>query len=90
MRKSIEIKPVCPLLGGSKECISDGLTREVLWNCGVAHPCMFFDGDSVYNGVNPTEPCRLKRAVNKILSDEKPEEIDFNRTIEVPFIAEKE
>lgn len=87
MRKSIEIKPVCPLLGG-KECISDGLTREVLWNCGVAHPCMFFDGDSVYNGVNPTEPCRLKRAVNRILIREKPDEYD-GEIPNVPWSTEK-
>ena len=87
MRKSIEIKPVCPLLGG-KECISDGLTREVLWNCGVAHPCMFFDGDYIYEGEIPNEPCRLKRAVNRILFRENPDHYD-GKVPEVPWDIEK-
>ena len=87
MNKTITIKPVCPFLGG-KECISDGITREVLWNCAVAHPCMFWD-ENTYNGVEPEEPCRIKRAINRILSKEKPD-TNTNEPIRVPWDTTKE
>lgn len=86
MKKTIEIKPVCPFLGG-KECITDGMTREVLWNCGTAHPCMFWDAENVYNGDNPSEPCRVKRAINRILADEVSDQIDS--TVLVPWNTEE-
>lgn len=87
MKKSIEIRPVCPFLGG-KECISDGVTREVLWNNGTAHPCAFWD-ENTYNGVYPEEPCRIKRAVNRILKSEKRDVVDENTPIEVPWGYDK-
>ena len=69
MKKIIEVVAVCPLLGG-KPCINDGITREVLITHKTANACMFWDGDQSYNGISPGEPCRLKRAINRILSHE--------------------
>jgi len=65
MKRYVEIEPICPLLGG-KPCIKDGWQL----NSNVYHPCMLWDGDRVFNGVPPTEPCRFLRALNRILSDE--------------------
>ncbi len=84
MKRLVEVEPICPFLG--KTCIKDGWQY---FNQKIIHPCAFWD-DFPHNGIDPEEPCRLKRAVNKILSDEESDEIDFNRTIEVPFNSEKE
>ena len=88
MDRTIKILPVCPFLGG-KPCIADGITREVLWNGCTAHPCAFWD-EHTYNGEYPEEPCRIKRAVNRILMKEKPDEIDPNMVADVPWNTEKE
>ena len=85
---AINNKPVCPFLGG-KQCLSDGL-RELLWN-GTAHPCMFWDADKILeNGMSPEPPCRIERALRKILSDEKPEQYDNSIIPEVPWDSKKE
>lgn len=87
MRKIIEVVAVCPLLGG-KPCISDGITYDILMHNGTARRCMLWDGDSVYDGVSPEEPCRLKRAINKALSDEMTD--DEPTVVEVPWDTTKE
>ena len=85
MKRYVEIEPVCPFLGG-KPCIKDGWQ----FNGSVYHPCAFFDGDSVYHGVSPEEPCRIKRAIRRILSDEVSDETDPDYKVDVPWTSEKE
>ena len=65
MKCVVEIEPVCPFIG-LKQCRKDG------WEFGskVLHPCAFYDSDVIYSSEYPQEPCMIKRAVNKILSDE--------------------
>ena len=77
MRKFVEVEPICPFL--DKPCIKNGLE----WDRKIVHPCAFWD-EYPYNGIDPEEPCRIKRAVNRILSDEvkaNPDDIE----IQVPW-----
>ena len=80
MKKYVEIEPVCPFLGG-KKCIEDGWQ----WNASTYHPCAFYDADAVYHGVSPDEPCRIKRAVNRILSDEVSSDDEEQTIAKVPW-----
>lgn len=65
MKRYVEIRPICPFVG--KTCIADGWTGNDHF---ILHPCAFWDGDSC-NSASQEEPCRIKRAVNRILSDEE-------------------
>ena len=80
MKRLVEIEPICPFIG--KECIKDGWKY---WDQKIVRPCAFWDGDNTYDGVPPEEPCRIKRAMNRILSDETPDKPDENRKVLVPF-----
>lgn len=72
---------ICPFVGG--KCIRDGWNN---WDQRIAHPCMFWDGDKTYNGgFEPDNPCRIQRAVNRILSREKLDEYDGTTIAEVPW-----
>ena len=86
MKMTVAIEPICPFV--RKECIGDGWQR---WDQKIIRPCAFWDGDRTFNGVSPDEPCRLKRALNRILSDEVD---DKDRTepivVRVPWPTEKE
>ena len=64
MKKLVEILHICPFTHG--KCIADGWELNKL----VQRPCMFYDEDTMYREY-PAEPCRIKRAVNKILADEE-------------------
>ena len=79
--KYIKVVSICPLIG--KPCINDGLNSDVFMNRSVANSCDLWDC-STYNGVVPDEPCRFKRAINKILSDEIPDNIP-DSVPDVPF-----
>lgn len=83
MKQYVEVEPICPLIGS--ECVSDGWKH---WNQKVVRPCMLWDV-TTYNGMIPDEPCRLKRAINRILSDEKPDQIN-NSPVEVPWDTKEE
>ena len=78
MKKLVEIKPVCPFVNG--KCIGDG------WECStyVQRPCEFWDGGEVYNGISPDEPCKIKRAINRILANEF-ENCTENMPIDFPW-----
>lgn len=83
MEKYIKVVAACPFIGG-KPCIKDG------WKCNTntMYPCMFYDTDISYNGRLPDEPCRIKRAINRILSDEIPDK-PGNEPIEMPWTTER-
>ena len=80
--KSITIVPVCPIIG--KPCIKDGITSDVLMNRSIIHPCELWDQNTYNGGISPDEPCRFKRAINRILSDEIPDTVSDDPP-EVPF-----
>ena len=79
MKRYVEIEPVCPFIG-CKPCIKDGWQ----WNAKTYRPCAFWDGDASYM---PEEPCRIKRAVNKILEDEMQDEPGCG-TVDVPWTTD--
>ncbi len=89
MKRTIEIEPICPFIG--KECISSGFPREIAPKAEtiIMHPCAFWDGDELYNGVTPDEPCRIKRAISRILADEISEEADNDNMNDVPWTVEE-
>lgn len=82
MKRYVEIEPVCPFVG--KQCIKDGWQ----WNSIILHPCAFYDESVFEKDCNPQEPCRIKRAINRILSDEVQEELG-NYVPEVPWDVEE-
>ena len=71
----IESRPICPFVG--KECVACGVSQQSLRN-GIIHPCMYFDELAP----SDTEPCLLKRAVNKMLKIPDFPEV---KPIEVPY-----
>lgn len=85
MKRYVAVESICPFIG--KPCIKDGWQ----WNSSVIHPCAFWDGDrSINGGVSPEPPCRLQRAISRILSDEKPDQTD-GASPDVPWdISKKE
>lgn len=81
MIRCVKIEPVCPFIGG-KKCIEDGWQ----FNANTFHPCAFWDGDASYM---PDEPCRIKRAVNKMLAYELQDDPGCTE-VDVPWKANKE
>jgi len=79
MKCYVEIEPICPFVG--KPCIKDGWQS---WNQKVLRPCAFWD--DFPHGQSDLEPCKIKRAINKLLSDEVPDE---NCPVEVPWDTTK-
>ena len=73
----IKVRPVCPFNGG-QECIACGITNHSMRN-GILNPCAFFEECCP----SDTEPCIIKRAMNKILG--RPDFPDENVEIEVPW-----
>ena len=83
MKRYVEVEPICPFVG--KPCIKDGWE----WNSKVYHPCVFWD-ENTYNGVYPEQPCKIKRAIARLLIRETPDEYDPNAVVNVPWNEEKE
>lgn len=81
MSNDIEVVAVCPLIG--KECIKDCWR----WDRKTVTTCIFWD-ENTYDGVVLEEPCRIKRAVNKILADEVPDQ-PSDKPVEVPWDTEE-
>ena len=77
MKCYIESRPVCPFVG--KECIGCGVTQQSIRD-GILRTCMFFD--QYY--ASETEPCLLKRAVNRILKIPDYPTVD-NTSVDVPW-----
>lgn len=78
----IKVVPVCPLIG--KPCIGDGITSDTLMNHSTVYPCMLWDGNTMYNGVYPEQPCRMQRAIDRILCREIPDK-PSNEPVVVPW-----
>ena len=80
MKRFFKVEPICPFVG--KPCIREGMQ----WNSDVIRPCVFWDGDKTINhGIIPEPPCRIERALKKILANEKLDEVDWNNTVCVPW-----
>ena len=80
MKRFFEIDPICPFVG--KPCVKEGMQ----WDSNIIRPCIFWDGDKTINhGISPEPPCRIERALKKILSNEKPDEAGGNSVPDVPW-----
>ena len=84
MKRYVEVEPICPFVG--KPCIKDGWQH---WDQKTLRPCAFWDTD-IHNGIDPDEPCRIKRAINRILSYEISDSPDDNVIAEVPWDTTEE
>ncbi len=81
MKKYVEIEPICPFIG--KACIRDGWQ----WNASTYHPCAFYDESVFSKDCYPQVPCRIQRAIDRILFDEQQDTSD-NDAVLVPWDVE--